>query len=139
MDIEQIRKAATDFRNAIEACTSKLDFAFNLFPSGSCGDTTAMLGTYLIVKYLGEFQYMSGNYGKRESGNWSSHAWLQSIELVIDITAGQFPEITEKVIVKKESEWHQQLKGVSLGLADYRIRDAHLRQSYQQIVAFIDE
>jgi hypothetical protein len=57
---------------------------------------------------------------------------------VIDITADQFPEITEKVIVKKESEWHQQLKGESLGSADYRIRDSHLRQSYQQIIAFID-
>jgi len=39
MNILRIKKAATDFRDAIEKCSSSLGISFEQFPLGSCGDT----------------------------------------------------------------------------------------------------
>ena len=141
MDIEKTREAATDFRNAIEICAPSLGISFKSFPRGSCGDAAPLLGTYLIEQGLCEFQYMLGDYGKRTDINWSSHAWLQLDNLVVDITADQFPEITEKVIVQDFSKWHTKLNGVPQHVADYRSYNAYtvsfLSSMYFKIIANI--
>ncbi|MCP4124426.1 MAG: hypothetical protein GY751_22005 [Bacteroidetes bacterium] len=109
-EIEKLYLASKDFRNAIDTCYRELGVAFSSFPRGSCGEAAPMLGTYLIEQGLGEFQYMLGDYGSIEGGNWSSHAWLQSGNLIVDITADQFPDIDKKVIVQEDHEWHKNLK-----------------------------
>jgi hypothetical protein len=143
MDIDKIRKTAADFRNATEVCAPSLGITFKSFPSGACGDAVLLLGTYLIEQGLGEFQYMLGDYGIRKDNNWSSHAWLQSDNLVVDITADQFPEITEKVIVQDVSKWHIKLNGKPLNVADYRIYDpdtvASLGNMYRKVIAIINK
>ncbi|HEC73707.1 MAG TPA: hypothetical protein ENI26_04945 [Methylophaga aminisulfidivorans] len=96
MNIQGVYAAARDFRSAIEACSSSLGVSFKSFPSGACGDVTPLLGTYLIGRGFGEFQYMLGNYGSRGDDGWSSHAWLQSGDLVVDITADQFHDVSER-------------------------------------------
>ena len=141
MDIENIRKAATDFRNATEICAPSLDITFKSFPRGSCGEAVLLLGTYLIEQGLGEFQYMLGKYGICKDSDWSYHAWLQSDSLVVDITAYQYPEITEKVIVQDVSKWHTKLNGTAQQVADYRICPAYavslLDSMYRKITATI--
>ena len=137
MPIENIKKAACEFRQSIEVCGASLGAAFEHFPSGCCGDATPLLGTYLIERGLGEFQYMLGYY-KYSSNDSCSHAWLQSDSLIIDITADQFSDISEKVIVARKSKWHELLKGAPQNLADYRIYDSNtvatLSVMYQEIV-----
>ncbi len=142
MDIDEIQIAATNFRNAIEAISPSLGISFDSFPRGSCGDAAPMLGTYLIEQGLGEFQYMQGNYGSEAEENWSSHAWLQSGEIVVDITADQFPDVSDPVIVQEGSEWHACLDGEEQNLGDYRVYDsytvANLGRLYGKIVAEIN-
>lgn len=100
--IEIIKNYCIIFRSAIEKCDKKLmPISFRNFPNGSCGDTVTLLGTYLFDNYMGEFNYVVG------CKNGKSHAWLKNDEgLIVDITADQFPEIVEKVIVSCNSEWH---------------------------------
>lgn len=40
-----------------------------------------------------------------ELASW--HAWLQSGEWIVDITADQFIDVQESVIVTNKSEWHE--------------------------------
>jgi hypothetical protein len=53
------------------------------------------------------FEYICGNKHKSD-GSPSSHAWLQNGGWIVDITADQFPDVDEPVIVTNSSEWHQQ-------------------------------
>jgi len=142
MNETKIREAAVNFRNAIELCSASLGVAFNNFPKGSCGDTVLMLGTYLIDMNLGKFQYVLGNLGSHKNGTWKSHAWLQSNDLIVDITADQFDERTEKVIVGKETIWHKKLNGKPQHVADFRIFDlytkARLENMYKKIINQIE-
>lgn len=143
MDINKIKNAAIDFRQAIEACAPSLGVSFENFPSGSCGDVSPMLGTYLLEQNLGQFQYLLGTYGNHEDNTWSSHGWLQIDDLVVDITADQFSEILDKVIVKHKSAWHKKLKGHIQNVGDYRAYDiqtvSNLDRVYKRIVAFISK
>ncbi len=124
MDIEKITIAATNFRNAIEKISTSLGVSFESFPRGSCGDASPLLGTYLIEQGLGEFKYILGNYGSEEEGDFSSHAWLQSNHLIVDITADQFSDIDNSVIVSEISDWHVSLNGEEQNVGDYRIYDS---------------
>jgi len=40
-----------------------------------------------------------------------SHAWLECGDLIVDITADQFPEIKEKILVTTDRYWHKIFKG----------------------------
>jgi len=142
MDLLKIKKAATKFRNAIESCSYSLGISFEAFPKGTCGDVAPLLGTYLNDLGYGEFQYMLGDYGSRKDNSWSSHAWIQSNSLVVDITADQFPDINEKIIVSKTSYWHKQLNGKAQHKANIEIYDQltalKLRKMYKMILDNID-
>src|SRR5438045_2297849 len=87
MDIERIRKIAHRVRRAIESISPEdLPSTFSNFPRGACGDGCLLLGTYLEEKCgLPTFDYICGERGTREEGTWTSHAWLQLGELVVDI------------------------------------------------------
>jgi len=102
----RLRELATAFREAIERCDRKrLPLSFETFPCGSCGDATNLLGMFLIEQGAGAFRYICGERGTRWA-SWHSHAWLEADGVIIDITADQFPEMTEKVVVSTRSEWH---------------------------------
>ena len=126
----------------MEACSSQLGITFSNFPSGACGDAVLVLGTHLKDLGFGEFQYMLGDYGNKNENFWSSHAWLQLDDLVIDITADQFPDIEEKIIVSDKSEWHRNLNGEAKNIADYRIYDMQtsvtLGRAHNMILRYLD-
>ena len=54
----------------------------------------------------------------------TTHAWIQRGTLIVDITADQFEEINESVLVLYDSEWHEQWSGEVKSVADYRVWDS---------------
>lgn len=133
MNIEKITIACSNFRYALEKCHSLLGRSFENFPSGACGDTTPLLGTYLIEQGFETFMYASGNKGN------TTHAWLQLNSIVIDITADQFPEISEKVIVSENSAWHKTFRGQLRHVADYRIYEPRPKSLFEKQYKIITE
>lgn len=141
-DREELARHARAFRTAIERCDrSTLTARLANFPLGSCGDAVPLLGTYLIEIGHSPFDYLLGHIGSEGTGNWPSHAWLQRGNLVVDITADQFPGISDSVIVKEHSEWHKSLNGEIQHKADYRVYGYpavdYLGKAYHQIVQHI--
>lgn len=78
-----------------------------------------MLGHYLKAQGFGTFYYV---LGKREE---HSHAWLQQGEIIIDITADQFPEVDHAVIVTATPTWHGGFASEVLHEADFIIFDQY--------------
>lgn len=92
---------ATAVRRALDGCPrSELPWAN--FPRGACGDVSLILGQLLDDEGIKGFQYICGN--KYEP--FSSHGWLQHGEWIVDITADQFDDVNDSVIVTDKSEWH---------------------------------
>lgn len=61
MSKDAIREAATRFRLAIETTEkSRLSAGFRLFPWGSCGDASVLLGKFLEDQGLGDFTLVIG-------------------------------------------------------------------------------
>ena len=58
-----------------------------------------------------------------------SHAWIQREGLIIDITADQFDDVTEPVIVSDSSPWHDSFEPEDLHSADFMIYDEHTRMT----------
>lgn len=120
---------ATKFRQAIEVCgPDTLDFCFRESPHDACGDVAPLLGTFVIENGLGSFGYVSGKRGEVGPINtWETHAWLQQGELTVYITAGQFPEVSDKVVVADDSQWHRTFTTTIKRVADYRVFDEEAR------------
>jgi hypothetical protein len=94
MDLVTLRELAPAFRAAIERTDRKdLSIVFEHFPLGSCGDTTDLLAEFLKDRGCGAFRRICGQRGER------SHASLTSDGVVVDITADQFDDGPESVIV----------------------------------------
>lgn len=136
-DLDKIRQLATEFRLAIEACTEvrKLIYTLKDFPSGSCGDATLLLAKYLEENGCGKFSYYLGGRSKH------SHAWLQRGNLIVDITADQFEDQTQSVIVTVDQGWHSHFDGKEEHVADMDIYDLHtksmLRAGYSSVLKIL--
>lgn len=94
--------ATRRFRAALETTTGLLLPGLRSFPNGSCGDASRLLAQYLRDSGFGDWGITTSwrnNYS-------SSHAWLERGGWIIDITADQFDDMTEPVIVTRESKWH---------------------------------
>lgn len=103
-DINRIGQIAAAVRQAIENC-SPTELPWRAFPKGACGDTCLVLGQFLHEAGYEGVEYICGNK-YREDGRPYSHAWLRYEGLIVDITADQFSEVTDKVIVVRSSNWH---------------------------------
>lgn len=69
-----------------------------------------LLGEYLRDAGYGDLQTRSGM--KHLSDFGKTHAWLEQDGLLVDITADQFAEVNEAVIVTSDSAWHQEWHGL---------------------------
>lgn len=143
MDVDRLQSHSARFRSALDALSPKLGLSFCRFPLGACADSSLLLGTYLAEQGFGAFHYMLGSYGDEFRGNFSSHAWLQQGELIVDVTADQFPDITAPVIVTHNSHWHRMLRGERHHIADYRRYgasvDAELAPHYALICQWLQQ
>jgi hypothetical protein len=79
------------------------------FPRNSCDHASALLGRYLQEH---GFDVVYINNGCRDGNSWkNSHAWLEIGDMIIDITADQFSDQTERVIVTTDHTWHSAFYG----------------------------
>lgn len=100
---DAIREVAEEVRRALELM-NRDDFpSLRDFPRGSCGDASTFLGEVLFESGLGEWTYRHGIDRKQ---NYRSHAWIERHGVIVDITADQFLEVDESVIVTTSSSWH---------------------------------
>jgi hypothetical protein len=125
------------FRRAIENCNkSILPKSFHSFPKGSCCDASIILAHYLKEKGFGDFDYVSGIRMEK------LHGWLRQKEIIIDITADQFADNDEKVIVTLNPKWHDEFKAEKLHAADLNIYDENSRitllHAYNEILKNIN-
>lgn len=138
-----LRTVVKEFRACLElANRGGLTIGLRDFPSGACGDATLLLGTFLSDRGFGQFNYVCGERGNIPTEDWTSHAWLQKGNLVVDITADQFDDNDGKVIVSENSAWHRQFTVEEEHSACYRNYDEHTREqldhAYQKIVGIYD-
>lgn len=101
--VEPIRAVATSFRVALESGGLRLG-RLAAFPRGSCGDACELLGQYLIDSGFGDWRFCAGIRDR----SFLSHAWLERDGLILDITADQFTEIDEPVLLTRDRTWHDQ-------------------------------
>lgn len=79
------------------------------YPNGWCGIMSNSIGTWLKKKYPHKtILYICGNRKKDDVS--FSHAWIKYRNIIIDVTANQFPDCKEPVIVRKErkQDFHSQ-------------------------------
>lgn len=113
MEERKLYKFAELFLKTLIEIKDKLSDEFKFFPNGSCGTTCLLLGTFLSENGFGKFKMIRGEkyYWKGNYYIEDSHAWLESENsLIIDITAYQFPEISEQIIIEKKNSWYKQWK-----------------------------
>ncbi|MGN0148858.1 MAG: hypothetical protein ACI4C7_01245, partial [Clostridia bacterium] len=72
------------------------DYGFAYFPQGCCHSTSLALGVWL---YNMSNKSMKIKCITGEQIDGKSHAWLEYNHLIIDITADQFEDITESVMI----------------------------------------
>lgn len=135
---QAIRSCAERFRAGIERCDRfELPYVLDAFPAGSCGVASLLLGSYLHDEGFGRFAYVIGEH--QDASGWHSHVWMQQGDVVVDITADQFSDKDERVIVTRDSAWHASLRHDSDGVADFRLFDQEteqdLRPTYDVILA----
>lgn len=105
VDIERARYLAVRFRDAIAAAVAsgRLESRqFDGFPRGVCGDSAQMLGQYLQDSGLGVWNYRSG-----VDAGGQTHAWVEKNGWIIDITAPQFEDVDEAVVITEDDPWYR--------------------------------
>ena len=121
METLQLLEMATNFRKAIESIPPKVrPIGMQRFPCGACSDTALLFGTFLADRSISGFKYICGERGSKIDDTWTSHAWLQRDDLVVDLTADQFPDAATGVIVSKPSPWHMQFRTQPGQESDFR-------------------
>ncbi|MEW9699069.1 transglutaminase domain-containing protein [Paenibacillus sp. SI8] len=115
-NIDKIKELGHLFRNAIEKL-EKSEFSsstwFENFPRGCCGDTSDLFAKYLLTLGI-QTEYVWGINSKRQS-----HGWLEYEDYIMDLTADQFHEISERVLITREGIWYQQFKGQRRSIHDF--------------------
>lgn len=138
---DRLLLAATDVRRALE----HPEVTFEGFPSGYCQGASKMLAKYLVevvgitpVEAIANGVRYLFRLGHPDWPIEQSHFWLEQSRFIIDITADQFEDCAESVIVTADRSWHDQLCGqnrlnqeVAVGLNDF------LLERYSRMLKFI--
>jgi len=106
--IDHLRRLATAFRKAVEESKDSfpelLEGKLASFPKDACGHASTLLALYLQQKGVRDVQFVYN--GCLESDQSKPHPWLEIGSIIVDITADQFPGITETIIVTEDHSWH---------------------------------
>jgi hypothetical protein len=110
-EMARLETVARQMRAAIDAVPkAELPVTLVGFPFGCCHGASILLGTYLTdIEEVG-FSIIRGERGSHEDNTRTSHAWLVRGDLIINITADQFPDAPASVIVERNSQWHRSFK-----------------------------
>ena len=123
--MNNINRLVKQFRDAIDVARDtgdfNNDFSFYKFPRGCCGDTSDLLGQFLLENFIRTY-YVFGMYKNQ------SHAWLLTENrIIIDITGDQFKNnmdflnYDKSVYVGAEDDFYRLFK-----VEDNNIRDIGL-------------
>ncbi|MCQ1833353.1 hypothetical protein [Neorhizobium galegae] len=104
--MEELIGLVANFRARLEKYDRDHGLTLQSFPHGACGDASILLAHHLSLSGFGPFQYVCGRHGD------ASHAWLSNGNVIIDITADQFPDFDVPVFVASSSPWHEACNGV---------------------------
>ena len=142
MELIQLSKLALAFSTAINAVPVEgRPIGMHSFPRGACGDASLLLGAYLVDKGIGGFEYVCGERGSKSDNTWTSYAWLQRGNCVVDLTAGQFDDAPQDIVVADPSEWHSTFDFGRTQEADFRLWSGYgaemLHRLYAQVQANI--
>lgn len=110
---ERLYQTAQKFRHAIEDTDISEEVVgregylrMQNFPSSACAEACSILGIYLVENQkIDPLAHRTGQIGVQDQW-YGSHHWLVHDNIVIDISADQFPIVDEPVIVSHESEFH---------------------------------
>lgn len=126
-----IEAIASEVRRLLKSAAVPYLEGLREFPSGSCGDTCLVLAEVLRRRGQIGFQYVEG---KR---NGLGHAWLERGDLIVDITADQFPEQAENpVIVSRSSQWHGSFERENVHPVNLKNYDD---RTQQQVASAVDQ
>jgi hypothetical protein len=114
-DAAQLRSIAVEARRVLEQGGWSLA-GLATFPRGACTSATNLLGQYLKDRGLGTWTRRSGM--RTVGGGCATHAWLELDGLVVDLTADQFADGLEPVLVSRDSDWHLGWDPIGHGGAD---------------------
>lgn len=105
-ELNAIISSSAAFRDAIVRSHGGGLLALQNFPVGACGDASILLGQFFADRGLGEWFYVNGE--RTAASGKQTHAWIERDGLVVDITANQFIEIDDPVLVTNAKDWHLQ-------------------------------
>lgn len=137
----KVRLHARGFRSAFEGLMPEVPYIQRRFLLGWCTTASILLGEHLRESGLGDFHTRSGI--RCDLGVNQSHAWLNRDGLIVDITADQFDETKEAVIVSRDSPWHRMWRPAagsclaSLAFFDGHDHEARIRHLYALLAAAV--
>ncbi|MBS3906642.1 MAG: hypothetical protein KGZ49_06360 [Syntrophaceae bacterium] len=138
-DEDRIRELAERFREAIQKCDrTELPLSLADYPTGSCSDASMLLGTYFKDNGIDGFILIKGKRG--EGNSLETHYWLEKGDMLVDITADQFQDINEKIVITETSSaWYGTFDRFVLQEADHRMIAAsdvraHLEAVYDYVL-----
>jgi hypothetical protein len=105
----EIAVVALDFRRAIEKAKLRRHAkCMGNFPIGCCKHSSQLLARYLVTDLQTPLvTFVHGERGGRGDGQpWQSHVWLRVGGYTVDITADQYPEVDEPVVLSMGAGWH---------------------------------
>lgn len=106
---------------------------FERFPQGCCGDTSDLLAKYLTEHNI----YAEYVWGINSKGQ--SHGWLEYQGWIVDITADQFNEIQQSVLVTTDKAWHSKFKERGRGIRDFEQFNEYNKERLSLIYNYIKE
>ena len=100
-----LRSEAAAIRRAFQECRLDGDLSWitTSFPHACCGVVSSILSHHLFTIGMPDVKRASGVRIDQQS-----HMWVEAGEWIIDITADQFDEVSEPVLVTQNRTWHQQ-------------------------------
>ena len=138
-DKDRIRELAARFREAILQCDrTELPLSLANFPTDSCATASILLGTYLKDNDINGFILIKGKRGGDNA--LETHYWLERGDTLLDITADQFEDIKEEIIIADPTcGWYDTFEKEISEEADYRLIAAsderkHLEAVYDYIL-----
>jgi hypothetical protein len=79
-------------REILETDLSNRPSSFERFPRASCGDASLLLHSLLKDAGITGSRIAEASRGIVASNTWTSHAWVELGDVVLDITADQFTD-----------------------------------------------
>jgi hypothetical protein len=112
LDNETLLQFAALCREALSSVASRSGSMFNGFPVAACGPASELVGRALKERFGVEGVYVCG-VGHPALPERQTHAWLETDNVIIDVTYDQFPGTgLQGWVFPRDSAWHAQFEDI---------------------------